>query len=86
MFCPDVAFKTCDIATNPVDRIPLDYEGTFHECVADSLGFSKLWPDLESESLESGLVFFVDGSSHDYDNKTCAAVAAPEHKYWWGRH
>ncbi|KAL2076356.1 hypothetical protein ACEWY4_028057 [Coilia grayii] len=79
-FCPDVTIKTCDMATNPADRIPLDYEGTPHECVADSLVFSKLRADLESEPLESGLVFFVDGSSHNYDNKTCAGFSVVQLK------
>ena len=62
-FCPDVTVKSCDSVSNPADRVPLDYEGSPHDCVADSVAFSKLRPDLESEPLQSGeVVYFLDGS------------------------
>ncbi|KAL2076907.1 hypothetical protein ACEWY4_027497 [Coilia grayii] len=78
-FCPDVTIKTCDSVTNPADRIPLEYEGTPHECVAESIAFSKLRPDLESEPLaDSEVIYFVDGSSHSYDNRTHAGFSVVE--------
>ena len=75
-FCPDVIVKTCDSVGNPADRVPLDYEGSPHRCVADSVIFSKLRPDLEGEPLcDAEVVYFVDGSSHHYDNKTQAGFS-----------
>lgn len=56
-YCPDVTIKTCDTVCNPADRIPLDYEGTPHDCIGQSLTFSKLRADLESEPLNESLVF-----------------------------
>ena len=75
-FCPDVTVKSCDSVNNPADRVPLEYDGSPHDCVADSVAFSKLRPDLESEPLKNGeVVYFVDGSSHNYDNKTHAGFS-----------
>ncbi|KAL2089262.1 hypothetical protein ACEWY4_013950 [Coilia grayii] len=69
-FLIDVTIKTCDTATNPADYLPPEYDGTPHECVADSKAFSKLREDLESEPLEGAVVYFVDGSSHNYKLKS----------------
>eukprot|EP00063_Salmo_salar_P006046 XP_013980881.1 PREDICTED: uncharacterized protein LOC106561442 [Salmo salar] len=63
---PDVSIKRCN-TVNPADRIPFDFEGQAHDCVAEALTFTKLRPDLESiplmdregSNLEN---YFVDGS------------------------
>ena len=71
-----MTIKSCDTAANPADRVPLAYEGVPHECVADSVTFSKLRPDLESAPLQGAeVVYFVDGSSHSYDNRTHAGLS-----------
>ena len=33
------------------DDVPFDLEGTSHDCVAESLTFAQLRPDLEREPL-----------------------------------
>ncbi|XP_048867231.1 uncharacterized protein LOC125740321 [Brienomyrus brachyistius] len=59
---PDVTIKRCT-TVNPADSIPLEDEGQPHECVAESLVYTKLRPDLESSPIEnSEMVLFVDGS------------------------
>lgn len=63
---PDVLIKIRS-TVNPAERIPFDFEGEAHDCVAEALIFTKLRPDLESiplidqegDNLES---YFVDGS------------------------
>ena len=59
---PDVTIERC-FTVNPADRVPHDFEGTPHDCVADSLTFTKLRPDLLSEPMVGAEEdFFVDGS------------------------
>lgn len=47
---PDVSIKRC-ATVNPAERIQLDFEAQAHNCVAESLMFTKLRPDLESTPL-----------------------------------
>uniref|UniRef100_A0A4W5RRK5 RNase H type-1 domain-containing protein n=1 Tax=Hucho hucho TaxID=62062 RepID=A0A4W5RRK5_9TELE len=63
---PDVSIKRCN-TVNPADRIPFDFEGEAHDCVAEALRFTKLRPDLDSIPLmdRHGCImenYFVDGS------------------------
>lgn len=60
---PDVTIKRCK-TVNPAELIPLAFEGEPHDCVANSLTFTRLRPDLESIPLpEAEVTYFVDGSS-----------------------
>ena len=61
---PDVTIRRCS-TVNPAEKILHDFEGTSHDCVADSLTFTKLRPDLLSTPIigaEEEL--FVDGSCY----------------------
>ncbi len=59
---PDITIKRCT-AVNLANFIPLQEEGTPHECIADSLAFTRLRPDLESTPIPDAHVkYFVDGS------------------------
>ena len=59
---PDVNIEKC-FTVNPADRIQHDFEGTPHDCVADSLTYTKLRPDLLSEPMiGADEDIFVDGS------------------------
>ncbi|XP_056592765.1 uncharacterized protein LOC130411831 [Triplophysa dalaica] len=59
---PDVTLKYC-ATVNPANYIPLDNEGTPHDCVSESLAFTRLRPDLESTPiLNAAADYFVDGS------------------------
>lgn len=59
---PDITVKQRS-HTNPAERIPLEYEGELHDCVAESLTRSKLRPDLESTPLlDKDVTCFMDGS------------------------
>ncbi len=58
----DITIKRCT-TVNPANFIPLQEEGTPHECIADSLTFTRLRPDLESTPIPDVHVeYFVDGS------------------------
>ncbi len=60
---PDVTIKQCH-TVNPAVLIPLAFEGKPHDCVTDSLTFTRLRPDLESTPIpESEVTYFIDGSS-----------------------
>lgn len=60
---PDITIKRCN-TVNPAELIPLDFEGEPHDCVANSLAFTSLRPDLESTPIsEAEVIYFVDGSS-----------------------
>ncbi|XP_051541679.1 uncharacterized protein LOC127433650 [Myxocyprinus asiaticus] len=59
---PDITIKLCT-SINPANFIPLEGEGTPHECVIDSLAFTRFRPDLESAPIiEAEADYFVDGS------------------------
>lgn len=59
---PDITIKRCT-TTNPANFIPLEGEGNPHECVTDSLAFTRLRPDLESTPIiDVNVEYFVDGS------------------------
>lgn len=59
---PDITIKRCS-TVNPANYIPLEGEGTPHECVAESLAFTRLRPDLESAPIfNAEFDYFVDGS------------------------
>ncbi len=60
---PDVTVKRCR-TVNPAELIPLAFEGKPHDCVNESLAFTRLRPDLESTPItEAEVNYFVDGSS-----------------------
>ncbi len=60
---PDVTVKRCR-TVNPAELIPLAFEGKPHDCVNESLAFTRLRPDLESTPItEAEVTYFVDGSS-----------------------
>ena len=47
---PNVTIRRCS-TVNPAEKILHDFEGTSHDCVADSLTFTKLRPDLLSTPI-----------------------------------
>jgi len=48
---------------NPAERIPHDFEGTPHDCVADSLTYTEIRPDLMLTPIVGAEEeLFVDGS------------------------
>ncbi len=50
-----------------LNLIPLTFEGKPHDCVNESLAFTRLRPDLESTPIpEAEVAYFVDGSSYSY--------------------
>lgn len=58
---PDVTIKRCN-TVNPAELISLAYDP--HDCVANTLAFTRLRPDLESTPIsEAEVIYFVDGSS-----------------------
>ena len=61
---PDVNIQRCS-TVNPAEKIPHDFEGTPHNCVADSLKYTKLRPDLLSTPIDGAEEeLFVDGSCY----------------------
>lgn len=72
---PDVSIKICT-TVNPAERVPLEFEGKAVDCVAESLMFTKLYPDLEN--------YFVDGACYkDYaGNHAGYAVVRKQGKYF----
>ncbi len=63
---PDVTVKRCR-TVNPAELIPLTFEGKPHDCVNESLAFTRLRPDLESTPIpEAEVAYFVVGSSYSY--------------------
>ncbi|XP_024116725.1 uncharacterized protein LOC112138399, partial [Oryzias melastigma] len=61
---PDVTIKRCT-TVNPADVVPFEFEGEPHECVAESMKYSRLRPDLESVPLvNADVTYFVDGSCY----------------------
>ncbi len=60
---PDVTIKQCH-TVNPAELIPLAFEGKLHDCVTNSLTFTRLRPDLESTPIpDTEVIYFVDSSS-----------------------
>ncbi len=56
---PDVTVKRCR-TVNPAELIPLAFEGKPHDCVNESLAFTRLRPDLESTPItEAEVTYFV---------------------------
>ena len=61
---PDVSIQRCS-TVNPAEKIRHDFEGTPHNCVADSRKYTKLRPDLLSTPIYgAGEELFVDGSCY----------------------
>ncbi|XP_034150968.1 uncharacterized protein LOC114829948 [Esox lucius] len=61
---PDITIKKCT-TVNPAERIPLEFEGEPHDCVAESLTFTRLRPDLLSLPIPGAEEeLFVDGSCY----------------------
>lgn len=61
---PDITIKRCS-TLNPANYIHLEGEGMPHECVAESLAFTRLRPDLESAPIFNAKAdYFVDGSCY----------------------
>ena len=59
---PDVTIARC-VTVNPAEKIAHANEGTPHNCVSESLAFTKLRPDLLSDPIEDAdMELFVDGS------------------------
>ncbi|XP_036001791.1 protein NYNRIN-like [Fundulus heteroclitus] len=59
---PDVTVQRCT-TNNPADMVPLHCEGEPHECLAETMKFTRLRPDLESTPIMNAEVtYFVDGS------------------------
>lgn len=59
---PDITINHCT-TVNPADMFPLEHEGQLHVCLADSLTFTRLRPDLESTpNPDADVDYFVDGS------------------------
>ena len=59
---PDVRIQKCT-TSNPADVIPLEFEREPHECVAETMRYTKLRPDLEATTLvQADVTYFVDGS------------------------
>ncbi len=60
---PDVTIKQCH-TVNPAELIPLAFEGKLHDCVTNSLTFTRLRLDLESTPIpDTEVTYFVDSSS-----------------------
>ena len=60
---PDVTIKQSS-TVNPEERIQHDFEGTPHDCAADSLTSTKLRPDLLSTPI-------VGAQGEQFDNGFC---------------
>lgn len=59
---PDITIKRCT-TTNPANVIPFDFEGEPHECIAETMKYTRLRPDLESTPvIRADEILFVDGS------------------------
>lgn len=59
---PDVKIQKCQ-TINPVNSIPFSFEGQPHDCMAVSLAYSKLRPDLKSSLItDADMTYFIDGS------------------------
>ncbi len=55
--------KQCH-TVNPAEFIHLAFEGKPHDCVSNSLTFTKLRPDLKSTPIpDTEVTYFVDGYS-----------------------
>ena len=79
---PDVRIQKCT-TSNPADVIPLEFKGEPHECVAETMRYTKLRPDLEATPLvQADVTYFVDGSCfRDHlGNHAGYAVVKPEGK------
>ncbi len=60
---PDVTIKRCH-TVNPAELINLAFDGKPHDCVTNSLTFTRLWPDLKSTPIpDTEVTYFIDDSS-----------------------
>ncbi|XP_059202559.1 uncharacterized protein LOC131982018 [Centropristis striata] len=64
---PDITIKRC-VTANPANFVPLGHEGEQHECIAETMKYTRLRPDLESTALAYAQeTLYVDGSCYrDY--------------------
>lgn len=58
---PDVTIKRCS-TTNPANCVVTETEGEPQECVAETMRYTKLRPDLEpTPQVDAEVNYFVDG-------------------------